>query len=68
MSKRNAIITGAALVVCCPYCGEPHPSPDNGSDLWFPSQVKASEGDRQCVACDKWFKLQAQSRVTVGVG
>ena len=68
MPKRNAIISAASLSVCCPYCGEPQPAPDNGSDMWFSSQVKAAAGtDRVCVSCDESFRVISQNRVSVGV-
>lgn len=67
MSKRPAIIEAVTLSVCCPHCGEPQPAPDNGSDMWLPSQVRAEEakGARDCVSCDEAFRINFQSRVSV---
>ncbi len=67
MALRPAIITAVSLNVCCPYCGEPQPAPDNGSDAWMPSQVdpEAAKGSRTCVSCDKTFRIDIQTRVSV---
>jgi endogenous inhibitor of DNA gyrase (YacG/DUF329 family) len=66
MAKRNAIISAAALEVGCPFCGEPQPSPSDGSHLWYPSQVMENQGARNCVSCDKPFTVHVQNRVSVG--
>jgi predicted RNA-binding Zn-ribbon protein involved in translation (DUF1610 family) len=66
MGKRNAIIVAASVEVQCPHCGEPQPSPDNGSHVWMTSQVAALSGQvKTCVSCDETFTVQAQSRVSV---
>ena len=62
---RTAIITAVTVEVCCPHCGDPQPSPDNGSHAWMPGQVVAEQGEKVCVACDEPFVLHAQSRVSV---
>jgi hypothetical protein len=64
--NRVAIISAFSLEVSCPHCGEPQPAPDNGSEMWMPSQVVAAQGPRTCVACDEAFVIHAQSRVSVG--
>ncbi|MFA5943222.1 MAG: hypothetical protein WC876_02010 [Candidatus Thermoplasmatota archaeon] len=65
MAKRNAIIRAETVAVTCPYCGEPQPAPDNGSDAWMPKQVVDAAGNRTCVSCDAEFTLMPQSRVGV---
>jgi uncharacterized Zn-finger protein len=62
---KNAVLVAAAIEVTCPHCGEPQPAPDNGSEMWLPSQVTRSQGERTCVSCDEKFVLHAQSRVGV---
>lgn len=68
MARRPAIIQALTLSVCCPFCGEPQPAQDNGSDAWMPHQVEteAGKGPRQCVSCDRSFRINMQSRVSVG--
>jgi hypothetical protein len=61
--KRPALVTAATLEVQCPHCGDPQPSPGNGSHLWTPAEVSTSQGPRECDACDEPFTLHAQSRV-----
>ena len=63
--KRPAIIVAATVEVQCPHCGEPQPSPDNGSHVWMPGQVVTAQGKKTCVSCDEEFQLNAQSRVSV---
>jgi hypothetical protein len=65
MSKRSAIIVAATVEVQCPYCGDPQPSPDNGSHAWMPSQIVTLQGPRVCVSCEEQFILHTQSRVSV---
>lgn len=65
MHKRNAIIVAAAVEVHCPHCGDPQPSPGNGSFMWEPHEVTAQQGDRVCNACDHPFRLIAQNRMSL---
>lgn len=65
MSLRPAQIVAHKLEVHCPYCGEPQPSPDDGSDVWTPEEVRASESRRECVACDKTFLLSLTTKAKV---
>ena len=40
----------------CPYCGDLHLNPENGSDLWTLVQVKAlaaMKASRVCAGCGK---------------
>ena len=67
MMKR-AVLVASAIEIRCPHCGEPQPSPDNGSDMWLPFQVEAFQGVRKCVSCDKPFDIQAMSKIQVGTG
>jgi len=49
----------------CPHCGDLHQNPENGSDLWTLSQVKAlaaMQASRVCAECGK------PSTVFVGEG
>lgn len=64
-TKRLALIVAAAVEVHCPYCQEPQPSPDNGSDMWYPHQVEAKQGPATCVSCDEPFIIATQSKVMV---
>jgi len=41
---RPAKLFVAAVTVACPVCGEPLPSPSNGSLLWEPWQLEAQSG------------------------
>jgi len=65
MAFKQATVVASTVEVTCPHCGEPQPSPDNGSHAWVPSQVVAAQGRRVCVSCDEPFQLNAQNRVTV---
>ena len=62
---KHAIIATGTVEVQCPHCGEPQPSPDNGSHVWLAQQVQQTQGKRVCVACDERFILSAQNRVMV---
>jgi predicted RNA-binding Zn-ribbon protein involved in translation (DUF1610 family) len=62
---KVAQVMAATVEVLCPHCGEPQPSPDNGSHAWFSSQVSANQGPRTCVSCDERFQIHAQNRVMV---
>ena len=62
---RQATIVAATVEVFCPHCGEPQPSPDNGSHAWMPSQVVVAQGKKVCVSCDEPFQLNEQNRVMV---
>ena len=40
----------------CPHCGDLHLNPENGSDLWTLSQIKAlvaMKASRVCAGCGK---------------
>jgi hypothetical protein len=63
--KRPAILVAVTVEVQCPHCGDPQPSPNNGSHLWTTTEVSESQGPKECVACDEPFTLHAQSRVSV---
>lgn len=67
-ASRAARIVAPAVEVQCPHCGEPQPSPGNGSHIWLPSEVSKRQGSRTCVSCDEAFELHAQSRVSVEGG
>lgn len=65
---RAAVINAVSVEVCCPHCGAPQPSPDNGSEMWLPSQVKAVAAvapQHVCVSCDEPFTVEAHTRVAV---
>lgn len=62
---RFANIMASVVEVSCPYCGEPLPSPDNGSDQWLPSQVEAGQSERVCNACDEPFRVVYQDKAFV---
>lgn len=67
-ARRNAIIVAVTVEVQCPHCGEPQPSPDNGSHAWMIGQVMAEQGPKVCVSCDESFVLRAQNRVSCAEG
>lgn len=52
-TMQRAILCCEAVSVVCPYCGEPQPSPDNGSDMWTRENFKAKSGVFACTACDE---------------
>lgn len=49
--KKYAILVAASVEVTCPWCGEPQPSPGDGSHLWLPSEVVAAELEKRCLSC-----------------
>jgi hypothetical protein len=63
----NATITTTSILVLCPECGEPQPSPGNGSDRWLPDEMRSNHGKRQCVACDKTYRLVAVMRALIAL-
>ena len=65
--KRCASISAAALELRCPFCGEPQPSPDIGSHLWYPSQVVSADGKSFVCECGKSFVVRSMKRVVVGI-
>lgn len=67
-SRRPAQVTAGVLNVCCPYCGEPQPNPDNGADGWTGAELfeQAAAGPkRECVSCDEAFLLVSVSTARV---
>jgi hypothetical protein len=74
MAKNNtkfAILVTSTVAVLCPHCSAEQPSPDNGSDLWLPTQIKAAaevdKGRRICISCDEGFTLMPQSDVKLDI-
>lgn len=67
MSVRQAQLVATTLNVLCPYCGEPQPNPDDGSEQWETRQVeRANEtGAKDCVSCERKFRVFPRSRVEV---
>lgn len=63
--KSVAQIFAASLEVHCPECGEPQPSPENGSDIWTIQEVQDNQGHRVCVACDEPFDLHSVRKAQV---
>lgn len=62
---RPAQIIAAQLEVHCPYCGDPQPNSDDGTDVWTPEEVRSNSGGWECVACDKTFLLSPVSMAQV---
>jgi hypothetical protein len=54
--RRFAQLVATTVSVICSRCGEPQPSPGNGSDNWTPEEVRAvaatSDATRDCVSCN----------------
>jgi hypothetical protein len=58
MATKTAQIVTWTAQVHCPHCGDPQPSPDNGSDVWMTEQIEAITGTiRNCSACDEPFRV-----------
>lgn len=62
MEGRRAVLAVEAVSVLCPYCGEPQPSPDNGSDMWTRMDFEKRSGMRECTACDKRMLISSDSK------
>ena len=52
MATRTAQLIASSVSVCCPYCGEPQPDPDHGSDMWTADQIDQHAGVVTCPACE----------------
>lgn len=66
MAMKRAILFAPAIEVTCPHCGEPLPSPDNGSDMWLPTQVRDASGQtKTCDSCDEPFVIADENKVQV---
>jgi len=66
MIPKRARLVAMAIAVCCPHCEAEQPSPDNGSDMWTPEQVKAVAGDevRVCMSCEQQFVIRHSQKVS----
>lgn len=63
---RGTVTTAPSLEVGCPYCGEPQPSPESGSHIWTPDELKQKAGERrECVSCDKEIIINAPKNAQV---
>lgn len=67
-AKRRAQLVADAVNVCCPWCGEPQPNGNDGSEQWTSKDIGDTiEGLRAgiltCVSCDKAFLLTSDSKV-----
>jgi hypothetical protein len=63
---RNAQIIAATIEICCPHCGEPLPSPDNGSDAWLPKDIPTDEQKAYtCNSCEEQFRVMFQNKAQV---
>ena len=59
---RRVQLACEAVSVLCPFCGEPQPSPDNGSDMWIRENFAARAGVFPCVACDEHILISSDPK------
>lgn len=63
---KRAVLFATSIAVTCPHCSAEYPSPDSGSDMWLPEQVRAAHGqERTCVSCDEVFVVSAENKIGV---
>jgi hypothetical protein len=70
---RRAQLVADAVAVLCPWCAEPQPNPDDGSEQWmiddFREDATDSEGvrlkshKRTCTSCDGLMLVDADMKV-----
>jgi len=59
--KRAQLIADVVSVIC-PYCGEPQPNPEDGSEQW--ELLHFARGtSKTCTACDKRMVLGSDTKV-----
>jgi hypothetical protein len=59
---KRAQLACEAVSVLCPYCGEPQPSPDNGSDMWTRENFDKKSGIFGCTACDEQILISSDPK------
>jgi hypothetical protein len=63
---RTARLVAAAFEIHCPACGEPQPSPRDGSFLWEFVQVEqAATEQRACCACATPLRIRCSRTAEV---
>ena len=59
---RRARLTVEMVNVCCPWCGEPQPSPYNGGDLWTREDFEKAGSRAACTSCDQAILIHTDGR------
>lgn len=65
MTPKTAQLVADCVSVLCPACGEPQPSPDDGSDKWMRGDF-ARTTIKACVSCDVPLRIVPFSNVQFG--
>lgn len=60
---RRCQLVAEAVAVLCPFCGEPQPNKDDGSEQWTQENFTKVKGRCACVSCDMQFVLSTDSKV-----
>lgn len=68
--RKQTTVVASGIEVLCPFCGEPQPSPGNGSFIWLSEELAtvaldSKRANRQCVSCDVDIRVVAPARVGV---
>lgn len=64
---RRAQLVADVVSVLCPWCGEPQPNSDDGSEMWDRQMFMSDQSDsrshrRGCVSCDGIMLVDADSK------
>lgn len=60
---RRAQLVADAVAVLCPWCAEPQPNKEDGSEQWTAENFEKLQGRWKCVACDAQFLITKDTRV-----
>ena len=60
---RRAQLVADAVAVLCPWCAEPQPNKEDGSEQWTAENFAKIQGSWKCVACDERFLITKDTKV-----
>lgn len=60
---RRAQLVADAVAVLCPWCAEPQPNKEDGSEQWTAENFKKIQGRWKCVSCDEQFLVTPENKV-----
>jgi predicted RNA-binding Zn-ribbon protein involved in translation (DUF1610 family) len=62
-ARKRSQLVADAVVVLCPYCGEPQPNRKDGSDQWTRMDFNGAPPTRKCASCDEEMILSCEAKV-----
>lgn len=62
-SIKRAQLVADAVAVLCPFCAEPQPNKQDGSEQWTVENFRLLQGSWTCVSCDERFMVSCDTKV-----